>query len=304
MLQQTKTNIVAVAGLSMDGISLTTLLADQCNLHVFDWDQALADEFGAMLGRRGVCSADPALVFANAQHVFVTAPTDFDDKTNSTDGTAVANMIDLVRLHNDKATIVIMSPVPVSFTAKLIKDRKDRKIVFATMVAPTPLGGLTMRRNFVEPSLFKLVLGSDGSVPASLKTLFKKTLKDPDVLWVTTSTHDAETIRQLAFKQRIMHEFYLCDREKKFFRVASDISEVLGDGKDLQEAIYGHDLTYGLSDLHGVIDQYLGKTIYGSELPPGSRIEALFMANESKLKAVVAQTLADYADIGGISQAA
>lgn len=304
MTRQTETSTIALAGLSPDGLSLSNLLAGNCALRVFDRDQAVLDEFGAMLGRHAICTADPAAAFTTAQHVFVTAPTVFDPETKGMDGTAVAEMIDLVRLHNDQATIVIVAPVSSGFTAKLIEKRGDKKIMVATMVAPTPLGGLTMKRNLAVPSMFKLVLGCDGSVSASLRALFKKALKDPDVCWVTTSTRDAEAIRELAFKQRIMHEFYLFDMENKFFLTARDISEVLGDGNDVQEAFYGHELTYGLSDVHGVIDQYLGKTIYDSELPQGSWIKALFMANEVRLKAAVADTLGDYAEIGGISQAA
>lgn len=76
-------------------------------------------------------TGDAAEAYGEAEYVVVACPTNYDTDTNSFDTSAVEAAMDAVRLVNPEAWIVVKSTIPVGYTARIRRERGDRRIVFS-----------------------------------------------------------------------------------------------------------------------------------------------------------------------------
>ena len=74
---------------------------------------------------------DPKYAYKDADFVVIAAPTNYDPQKNYFDTSAVETVIDLVMKYNPKAYIVIKSTIPVGFTSRIRKQKKNNRILFS-----------------------------------------------------------------------------------------------------------------------------------------------------------------------------
>ena len=137
---------IAVAGTGYVGLSLAVLLAQHNEVTAVDiieekvnlinkkkspiQDDLIEDYLkNKKLNLKATLDAKKA--YSNAKFVIVAAPTNYDPKLNFFDTSAVENVLDLVKKYNPNATIIIKSTIPVGFTARIRKEKKNNNILFS-----------------------------------------------------------------------------------------------------------------------------------------------------------------------------
>lgn len=76
-------------------------------------------------------TADAKEAYSDADIIVVAAPTNYDDKTNYFDTSAVESVIKLALEYNSKAFIVVKSTVPVGYTKQVNKMFNTDRIIFS-----------------------------------------------------------------------------------------------------------------------------------------------------------------------------
>ncbi len=137
---------IAVAGMGYVGISVAVLLSQNHSVTMVDIVpekvellnkkiSPIKDEYiqkylaEKELDLSAVIDAESA--YSNADFVVVAAPTNYDEKKNFFDTSAVENVINLVTKYNPNAFIVIKSTVPVGFTKKICENTGNKNIIFS-----------------------------------------------------------------------------------------------------------------------------------------------------------------------------
>ncbi|MBO5480974.1 MAG: nucleotide sugar dehydrogenase [Clostridia bacterium] len=137
---------IAVAGMGYVGLSMAVLLAQHNQVYAVD---ILADRVDMInrgispiddkelkeyltqhtLNLKATTNGDEA--YTTADFVIVAAPTNYDDKKNYFDTTAVESVIEQVLRVNKKAVIIIKSTIPVGYTAMLRQKYQTNNILFS-----------------------------------------------------------------------------------------------------------------------------------------------------------------------------
>ena len=137
---------IAVAGTGYVGLSLAVLLSRYNDVTAVDIVKEkvdlinkrispIQDEYiekylkNEKLNLRATLDGKSA--YKEAEYVIVAAPTNYDPKQNYFDTSAVEDVIDLVMKYNPKAYIIIKSTVPVGFTKRIRKEKKNERILFS-----------------------------------------------------------------------------------------------------------------------------------------------------------------------------
>ncbi len=137
---------IAVAGTGYVGLSLAVLLSRYNDVTAVDIVKEkvdlinkrispIQDEYiekylkNEKLNLRA--TLDEKSAYKEAEYVIVAAPTNYDPKQNYFDTSAVEDVIDLVMKYNPKAYIIIKSTVPVGFTKRIRKEKKNDRILFS-----------------------------------------------------------------------------------------------------------------------------------------------------------------------------
>ena len=137
---------IAVAGTGYVGMSIAVLLAQHNRVRavdiieekvkmINDRKSPIQDDYiEDYLANRKLdleATLDGKYAYEDADYVIVAAPTNYDPQRNYFDTGAVEAVIDLVRQYNKKAWIVIKSTIPVGYTARIRKEKNDRRILFS-----------------------------------------------------------------------------------------------------------------------------------------------------------------------------
>lgn len=137
---------IAVAGIGYVGLSNTVLLAQNHEVVALDLDetrvQLLNDrkspiqdtEIEGYLATKELnltATSEPVAAYQDAEYVIVATPTNYDATTNYFDTSSVEAVAASVLKHNDTATIVIKSTIPVGFTQALNKRLGTDRIIFS-----------------------------------------------------------------------------------------------------------------------------------------------------------------------------
>ncbi|MBQ2582481.1 MAG: helix-turn-helix domain-containing protein, partial [Erysipelotrichaceae bacterium] len=137
---------IAVAGTGYVGMSIAVLLAQHNRVRavdiieekvkmINDRKSPIQDDYiEDYLANRKLdleATLDGKYAYEDADYVIVAAPTNYDPQRNYFDTGAVEAVIDLVRQYNRKAWIVIKSTIPVGYTARIRKEKNDKRILFS-----------------------------------------------------------------------------------------------------------------------------------------------------------------------------
>ena len=137
---------IAVAGTGYVGMSIAVLLAQHNRVRavdiieekvkmINDRKSPIQDDYiEDYLANRKLdleATLDGKYAYEDADYVIVAAPTNYDPQRNYFDTGAVEAVIDLVRQFNKKAWIVIKSTIPVGYTARIRKEKNDKRILFS-----------------------------------------------------------------------------------------------------------------------------------------------------------------------------
>ncbi|MBO4918808.1 MAG: nucleotide sugar dehydrogenase [Erysipelotrichaceae bacterium] len=137
---------IAVAGTGYVGMSIAVLLAQHNRVRALD----IIEEKVRMINERKApiqddyledylanreldleATVDGRYAYEDADYVVVAAPTNYDPQKNYFDTSAVEAVIDLVREYNRNAYIIIKSTIPVGYTERIRKEKKDERILFS-----------------------------------------------------------------------------------------------------------------------------------------------------------------------------
>ena len=137
---------IAVAGLGYVGLSLAVLLSQnnevtavdvveekvkKINKKISPIQDDYIEEYLKNKKLNLKATIDPKTAYTDAEYVIVAAPTNYDPKMNFFDTSAVESVIDTITKYNKKAYIIIKSTVPVGYTEKVRKEKKNDRILFA-----------------------------------------------------------------------------------------------------------------------------------------------------------------------------
>lgn len=73
---------------------------------------------------------DASVAYQNAEYIIVATPTNYDERRNYFDTSAVESVVKQAMTHNSEATIVIKSTIPVGFT-QLLREKTAGRIIFS-----------------------------------------------------------------------------------------------------------------------------------------------------------------------------
>ena len=137
---------IAVAGTGYVGMSIAVLLAQHNTVKAVD----IIPEKVKMINQKKSpiqddyiedylknktldleATLDAEYAYKDADYVIIAAPTNYDPQKNYFDTSAVETVIDLVMKYNPKTYIVIKSTIPVGFTEKIRKEKKNKRILFS-----------------------------------------------------------------------------------------------------------------------------------------------------------------------------
>ena len=137
---------IAIAGLGYVGLSLAILLAKKNQVVAVD---VVEDKVNMINDRISpidnidfkvslaceeldlIATMDEDKAYIDADYVIIATPTNYDNKKNTFDTSAVENVIEKVLKVNREAIIVIKSTVPVGYTESISKKYNTDNILFS-----------------------------------------------------------------------------------------------------------------------------------------------------------------------------
>ena len=137
---------IAVAGTGYVGLSIAVLLAQHHDVTAVDIipekvemlnnrKSPIADtEIETYLAEKELklkATLDAEAAYRDAEFVVIAAPTNYDDKKNYFDTSAVETVIRLVMEHNPDAIMVIKSTIPVGYTQRIREQTGSKNIIFS-----------------------------------------------------------------------------------------------------------------------------------------------------------------------------
>ena len=175
---------IAIAGTGYVGLSLSVLLSQHHDVTAVDiisekvekinkWKSPIQDEYiekyMAEHTERGLslsATTDAISAYADADYIIVSAPTNYDPKTNFFDCSAVESVLGLIKEATtdriDKPTVVIKSTIPVGYTVHIREKMGMDNIIFS----PEFLRESKALYDNLYPS--RIIVGSDeANMPAA-----------------------------------------------------------------------------------------------------------------------------------------
>ena len=204
---------IAVAGTGYVGFSLAVLLAQHHEVIAVDIvpekveminrrESPIQDEYIEIYLREKelnlTATLDGDVAYRDADFVIIAAPTNYDDKKNYFDTTAVEAVIDKVHTVNPNAVMVIKSTVPVGFTESMRNQKGVRNLLFS----PEFLRESRALYDNLYPS--RIIVGTDleNTKLTDAARVFAEILRNaalkPDVEVLITGSTEAEAVKLFA----------------------------------------------------------------------------------------------------------
>ncbi len=230
---------ITVVGLGYVGLSMSILLAqnnevvasdiiqekiDLLNQKISPLQDPEAEEYLANkeLNLRGTTDKEDA--YKDAKYVVIAAPTNYDDKTNEFDTSAVESVIEESMQYAPDATIIIKSTIPVGYTEDIRKKYNNDNIIFS----PEFLREGRALYDNLHPS--RIVMGADTEAAHEFSNLLVEGALDEDIPVLFTNSSEAEAIK-------LFSNTYLALRVS-FFNELDTYAEVKGlDTKEIIEGV-------------------------------------------------------------------
>lgn len=137
---------IAVAGAGYVGLANAVLLSQHNEVRILDINQWKADlindkkspigdtEIEVYLATKElnlVATTDAKFAYSEAEMVIIAMPTDYDEKKDFFNTSAVESVIEQVMELNPEALIIIKSTIPVGYTESIRKKYKSDRIIFS-----------------------------------------------------------------------------------------------------------------------------------------------------------------------------
>ena len=204
---------IAVAGTGYVGFSLAVLLAQHHEVIAVDIvpekveminrrESPIQDEYIEIYLREKelnlTATLDGDVAYRDADFVIIAAPTNYDDKKNYFDTSAVEAVIDKVHTVNPNAVMVIKSTVPVGFTESMRNQKGVRNLLFS----PEFLRESRALYDNLYPS--RIIVGTDleNTKLTDAARVFAEILRNaalkPDVEVLITGSTEAEAVKLFA----------------------------------------------------------------------------------------------------------
>ena len=230
---------ITVVGLGYVGLSMSILFAqnnevvasdiiqekiDLLNQKISPLQDPEAEEYLATkeLNLRGTTDKEDA--YKDAKYVVIAAPTNYDDKTNEFDTSAVESVIEESMQYAPDATIIIKSTIPVGYTEDIRKKYNNDNIIFS----PEFLREGRALYDNLHPS--RIVMGADNEAAHEFSNLLVEGALDEDIPVLFTNSSEAEAIK-------LFSNTYLALRVS-FFNELDTYAEVKGlDTKEIIEGV-------------------------------------------------------------------
>lgn len=199
---------IAVAGCGYVGLSLSTLLSQKHEVVALDIDEKKVDKINKRkcpikdklieeyfkekdLNLKATIDAHEAI--NNADFVIISTPTNYDDKTNYFDTSAVEDIIvKTIEFGNQDTTIVVKSTIPVGF----IDHMKEKYNIDNIFFSPEFLREGHALEDNLYPS--RIIVGSESKKAKLFAELLKDAALKEDVQVLRIGGREAEAVKLFA----------------------------------------------------------------------------------------------------------
>ena len=203
---------IAVAGCGYVGLSLSTLLSQKHEVVALDIDEKKVDKINKRkcpikdklieeyfkekdLNLKATIDAHEAI--NNADFVIISTPTNYDDKTNYFDTSAVEDIIvKTIEFGNQDTTIVVKSTIPVGF----IDHMKEKYNIDNILFSPEFLREGHALEDNLYPS--RIIVGSKSKKAKLFAELLKDAALKEDVQVLCIGGKEAEAVKLLSLSLR------------------------------------------------------------------------------------------------------